>query len=276
MATIRERNGKYCVIYNYTNGEGERKQKWETYSSLPEAKRRKKEIEYKEDTGTLVVPHCTYLKELLKEYVDLYGKDKWSLSSFARNVAQINNYILPLIGEEKLTDINTRFLEIYYQKLLKTPAVVNEASGKPKNEYVSTCTIRDIHKILRSCFEQAVKWELMERNPAIHATVPKHKSEKRQIWTAQTLMHALEVCEDDQLKLAMNLAFSASLRIGELLGLTWDCVDISEEAIRENRAFIYINKELQRVSKSAIESWRERTSSWSSRSRASGTKRSAC
>ena len=33
-----------------------------------------------------------------------------------------------------------------------------------------------------------------------------------------------------------NLSFSCSLRISELLGLTWDCVDISEEAIEENRA----------------------------------------
>ena len=38
-------------------------------------------------------------------------------------------------------------------------------------------------------------------------------------------MHALEVCEDDRLKLALNLAFSCSLRMGEMLGLTWDCVD---------------------------------------------------
>ena len=30
---------------------------------------------------------------------------------------------------------------------------------------------------------------------------------------------------------------SCSLRLGELLGLTWDCVDISPEAIEENRAY---------------------------------------
>lgn len=29
------------------------------------------------------------------------------------------------------------------------------------------------------------------------------------------------------------------VRIGELLGLTWDCVDISEEAISENRAYVF-------------------------------------
>ena len=42
------------------------------------------------------------------------------------------------------------------------------------------------------------------------------------------------------------------MRLGEVLGLTWDCVDISPEAIEENRAYVYINKESTRVDKEAI------------------------
>ena len=49
-----------------------------------------------------------------------------------------------------------------------------------------------------------VKWELMPKNPAIYATVPKYKSAKREIWTAETLMHALEVCEDERLRKAVQ------------------------------------------------------------------------
>ena len=43
------------------------------------------------------------------------------------------------------------------------------------------------------------------------------------------------------------------LRLGELLGLTWDCMDISEEAIAENRSYSIINKEVERVSKKAVD-----------------------
>ena len=50
MASIRERNGKFNVIYSYTDADGKRKQKWETYATKAEAKKRKKEIEYKEET----------------------------------------------------------------------------------------------------------------------------------------------------------------------------------------------------------------------------------
>ena len=236
MASIKQRGDKFCVIYHYNDNDGKRRQKWETYSTKAEAKRRAKEIEYKAEMGLLSVPKCKTLKELLEEYIVLYGRDKWALSTYERNVRLIRNYITPIIGDTKLKDINTRFMETFYQSLLKLPAVPNLATGKMDNGTVSTSTIRDIHKLLRNAFEQAVKWELMDKNPCIRATVPKHKGKKRDIWTAEQLMYAIEVCEDQFMKLALNLTFAASLRMGELLGLTWDCVDASQEAMDEGRA----------------------------------------
>lgn len=252
MASIRKRNGKYNVIYSYKNDDGERKQKWETYDTKPEAKKRKKEIEYKQEIGSLVVRKCNTLEDLLTEYVALYGKEKWALSTYEGNTSLIRNYIIPIIGNVKLSEINTRYIETYYQKLLKTPAVINPMTGKRRSNYVTPCTVLEIHKLLKNCFRQAVKWEMMEKNPCIDATIPKYKPQKREIWTAETLMYATEVCEDERIQLAINLSFSCCLRIGELLGLTWDCVEISPEAIEENRASVYINKEVQRVKKETL------------------------
>lgn len=140
-------------------------------------------------------------------------------------------------------------------QLLQTPAVKKIADrkyAKKKTEYVTAATVKKVHNVLRSAFHQAVKWELMEKNPAIYATVPKPEVHKREIWDAPTLFHALELCEDERLKLAINLSFACSMRIGEVLGLTWDCVDITPESIRAGKAYVYIDKELQRVSKEAL------------------------
>ena len=41
--------------------------------------------------------------------------------------------------------------------------------------------------------------------------------------------------------------------MGELLGLTWDCIDISEDSIKNGCAYIFVNKELQRVNRNALE-----------------------
>ena len=231
MASIIKRNNNFCVVYSYKDADGTPKQKWETFTDLSDAKNRKKEVEYKESVGTFVVPQCKTLNDLLPEYVALYGKSKWALSTYQANTALIANYITPLIGSMKLQDISTRVIEGYYQRLLKYEAA-DPMCGKRKHQFVSPSTVRSVHKILRSAFEQAVKWELMEKNPCIYA---------------ETLFHALEVCDDPRLRLCINLSFSCSLRLGELLGLTWDCVDISPESIEAGRASIYINKELPRV-----------------------------
>ena len=246
MASIVKRNNNFCVVYSYKDANGTPKQKWETFTDLSDAKNRKKEVEYKESVGTFVVPQCKTLNDLLPEYVALYGKSKWALSTYQANTALIANYITPLIGSMKLQDITTRVIEGYYQRLLKYEAA-DPMCGKRKHQFVSPSTVRSVHKILRSAFEQAVKWELMEKNPCIYATLPKYTSKKRDIWTAETLFRALKVCDDPKLRLCINLSFSCSLRLGELLGLTWDCVDISPESIEAGRASIYINKELQRV-----------------------------
>lgn len=162
------------------------------------------------------------------------------------------NYIIPLIGDIKLDDVTPRLMDNFYQSLTKVkPKVVQ--NKKPKSQFLTSQTIRSIHKLLRSAFNQAVKWELMSRNPVANATLPKAEHEKREIWTAETLLHALEVCNDDILALAINLSFSCSLRMGEMLGLTWDVINIDEKSIAENNASIFVNKELQKVNRDVME-----------------------
>ena len=255
MASIVQRNNRYNVVYLYDDeATGKRKQKWESFKTMADAKRRKAEIVYLQEIGTMVIHQCKTVDELLKEYVALYGKTTWSMSVYGSNTALIEHYISPIIGSMKLSDVTARVLEKYYMQLLKTPSVhrITQKANSKNVIYVAPPTVRKIHNILRSAFHQAVKWELMEKNPAMYATVPKSEAKKREIWDAPTLFHALEVCEDERLKLAINLAFACSLRIGELLGLTWDCVDISPESIAAGKADVYLNKELQRVEKSVM------------------------
>ena len=159
--------------------------------------------------------------------------------------------IRPLIGDMKLEDVTPRIMDKYYRDLLSVKAVSSKYV-KARTEYLTPHTVREVHKTLRNAFNQAVKWELMTRNPVEHATLPKEEHKTRDIWTAEVLQKALEACDDDILRLAINLAFSCSLRMGELLGLTWDCIDISPTSIELGQASIFVEKELQRVNREAM------------------------
>lgn len=56
MASIVQRNNRYNVVYLYDDEViGKRKQKWESYKTMSDAKRRKAEIEYRQELGTMVI-----------------------------------------------------------------------------------------------------------------------------------------------------------------------------------------------------------------------------
>lgn len=46
MASIVQRGNRYHVVYLYDAEDGKRKQKWESFKTLADAKRRKSEVEY--------------------------------------------------------------------------------------------------------------------------------------------------------------------------------------------------------------------------------------
>ena len=209
-------------------------------------------MEFKQENNEFIAPTMKTLDDLMAEYMSIYGVNTWAISTYEGRKALISNYISPIIGDMKLEDITPRIMDKYYRDLLSVKSVVSN-NVRPKNEFVSPHIVREIHKLLRNAFNQAVKWELMTRNPVEHATLPKEEHTLREIWTADVLFKALDLCENNDLKLGMNLAFSCTLRMGELLGLTWDCVDISQTSIENGQAFIFINKELQRVNRDSME-----------------------
>ena len=171
--------------------------------------------------------------------------------------ALIANYINPIIGDMEVQDITTRVVDKYIQTLQKTPSV-SRKNRKARTEFVTNSTIEKIIKLLRCAFKQAVRWELIEKNPFDNVVLPKTEYKKRDIWDAETIRLALDQCTDSKLYIAMNLAFACSLRMGEILGLTWKNVHIEDENIATDNAYIYIEAELARASKQAIETLGEK------------------
>ena len=179
------------------------------------------------------------------------------MSMYDSQTALIANYINPIIGDMEVQDITTRVVDKYIQTLQKTPSV-SRKNRKARTEFVTNSTIEKIIKLLRCAFKQAVRWELIGKNPFDNVVLPKTEYKKRDIWDAETIRLALDQCTDSKLYIAMNLAFACSLRMGEILGLTWKNVHIEDENIATDNAYIYIEAELARASKQAIETLGEK------------------
>ena len=257
MASIIKRKKNYSVVYNYTDDKGETRQKWETCYTHKEALKRKAEIENKQHKGTFTAPTNQTVSELLKDFVTLYGEQRWGVSMYDTQTALIANYIDPLIGDMEVQAVTPRAVDAFIKTLQKTPGVSSK-TRKARSKYVTNQTIEKIIKLLRCAFKQAVRWEIVSRNPFDNVILPKTEYGKRDIWTAEMIRTALDKCTDSRLYVAMNLAFACSLRMGEILGLTWDNVHIAENEIAADNAYVYVDKELTRASKRAIDALNEK------------------
>nr|WP_302164024.1 site-specific integrase [[Ruminococcus] torques] len=219
--------------------------------------KRKAEVENQQNNGTFLPPNNQKVSDFLYDFVSTYGEKKWGVSMYDSQTALIANYINPIIGDMEVQDITTRVVDKYIQTLQKTPSV-SRKNRKARTEFVTNSTIEKIIKLLRCAFKQAVRWELIEKNPFDNVVLPKTEYKKRDIWDAETIRLALDQCTDSKLYIAMNLAFACSLRMGEILGLTWKNVHIEDENIATDNAYIYIEAELARASKQAIETLGEK------------------
>lgn len=276
MASIVERNNSVSVVYYYEDEDGTKKQKWETVkkdqidaasvAALTEkrkkertksAKRtaasaRKTEVEFTQRKGTFIIPKKVTVREFLVDFVSLYGERKWGVSSYSVNTGLIENYVNPFIGDLQMQSVTSIVVDRYYKQLEKTRPV--ECNGrKPITSTLTPANIEKIHKLLRCAFDQAVRWEVIGRNPFAGALIPKHVSKKREMWTLKTIVQAMDACTDNKLYLAMNLAFACSMRMGEILGLQWERVHIADEDIANDDAHIFVDRELARVNKKALE-----------------------
>lgn len=235
----------------------------ERFPSYEAANVRIAEIEYEKSIGELRPPQALpksetdrpkkfrTVSELLEEYVSVYGLTHWgdSYLSFCRQ--RIRDYINPYIGDVPLCDLTTHSLDIFFNSLQYKPAVVLKGH-KQTDKMISPSVIEKVYTLLRSALHKAVTWGYITINPAENVSLPKYKRGTREVWTEEVAQKALDLCSDPVLHLAMLLAIGCSMRIGEILGLTWDCVDASDESVSSNTATVYIDKELKRCNKSSL------------------------
>ena len=267
MATVKKRGNKYAVIYDYRDAKGQRHQKWETFASKEEAEKFKKKIEYKKSCNTLLTPSDQTVEEFLLTWASIYGKAKWSFSMCTSSLALIRNHIIPEIGQIPLQKLQPIHIEILYNTLrTKKCGGAKGSTSRNKDEIpvLSSTTIRHVHTLLKTAFDKAVDWRMIESNPVV-CDAPKKNKTERHIWTPEMVKQALDDIKHPMLHLAVHLAFICSLRIGETVGLTWEDIDFDHN-------LIHVRHTLQRVNKEALELIPKDTMTQVFPSRIAGTK----
>ena len=189
----------------------------------------------------------------MEEFIRIYGSKKWGESYYSSGMKLLKNYVYEYWRSVPIAKFTVKAIDDYYTWLVTECKAATSKYNPKKGAVVSPSVVNDIHKILRCAFNKAVKWQYIESNPFINATLPEYKSKVRPALTPSEIEKVLEHTDKPSdynlflIHCAMNLAFAGSMRGGEIGGLQWD------DIIDPKRRVLYINKTIDRVDRDALE-----------------------
>jgi integrase len=166
-------------------------------------------------------------------------------------------HIIPYLGNKRLDNLAVRDIRQWLNKIARICqccALGKDVARRQSerrccavrkccHEVLSPRSIKDARDVLRAALTCAIEDEIITRNPAAVVRLPVPRKRKRRVWTVDEARRFLESARRDQdpFYAAYVLILVLGLRKGEVLGLTWDLVNLDE-------AELYVREQLQRVS----------------------------
>jgi integrase len=120
--------------------------------------------------------------------------------------------VIPRIGTKQLTNLTALDLQGLYSDLAN--------AGR------SARSIHHTHLVLHRAFGQAVKWNLLARNPCDGATASRPQRAEMKVLTPEQVRAFLGAAVVHPAHTLYTLAITSGMRARELLGLQWSDVDL--------------------------------------------------
>ena len=137
-------------------------------------------------------------------------------------VGTIRLHIKPEIGSIKLTSLRPDQIQAMYTRKL--------------NQGLSNRSVQYIHAILHRALSQAEMWGLVSRNMADLVRAPVVRRSVPKTLTPEQAKVLLDSVKGDRLYPLYVLAISVGMRMGELLGLHWEDVDLQSGTLSVQHA----------------------------------------
>ncbi|MGQ9713379.1 MAG: site-specific integrase, partial [Anaerolineae bacterium] len=104
-------------------------------------------------------------------------------------------------------------------------------------------TALKVYRALSMACKLAVRWGWLAQNPCDRVDPPRYRPERREVWTPQQLRAFLDGAKEHWLYPLWVVAIASGLRLGELLGLTWEDVDWQAGTVQVRRNLQRVNGE---------------------------------
>jgi integrase len=191
------------------------------------------------------------LNQLLDKYLGTLDRDPGTLSRYRGHV---DNHIGPLIGGQKVGDIDADILDSFYAELRRCrvhctgrkridhrtprPHECDERCRPHTCKPLAPSTVRQIHFLLSGAYKRAVRWRWVQVNPVDQAEPPPPQRPNPQPPSAADAARLLNETwtADADWGTFVWLAMTTGARRGELCALRWRHVDLDHGVLTLERS----------------------------------------
>ena len=222
-SVVQKRKGSrnwYAIIERRDEATGRRVRKW---ISLEATGKRQAQIECARiitelQGDTFLEPSQITLSEFLDRWLD-HMKSQVSPRSHERYAEIARKNIVPLLGQAKVLKLHALQISQAYTKALKS----GRRDGK---DGLSPRTVHHMHRVLKQALADALRWNLLSRNPADAVDPPKVSPKPMQTYDLAQTATLIEAMRPTRMFVPTILAVLCGLRRGEIAALRWKNVDL--------------------------------------------------
>jgi integrase len=211
---------KFMIRWWQDAPDGRRVRKTAYAKSKKEAQQKLNEAIYNQNKG-IHFDETTILSEWLDRWLEDAVKGSVAEGSYRQYTIHANHHIKPTLGALKLARLTAAHIQSLYAEKLR--------SG------LAPATIRLTHSVLHRSLDQAVKFGLIPQNPAKRVDPPRIKQDEITPLSPEAARTFLAAARGERFETLFTVALSTGMRIGELLGLRWEDVDLEVGTLRVSR-----------------------------------------
>jgi len=174
------------------------------------------------DLGEFVEPSKDLMREFMKQWLDTAARPRVAASTFKTYSDYVGTYLNPALGDCRLSKLGPMEIQHFYNSL-------NDRGLSPK-------TVKHVHGVLRSALNQALKWNLIRSNPALHVDLPKSKKKEMMALNQEQARLFLDHTVVSPYKSLFSLLITTGMRPSEALGLRWCDIDLENARISVQRS----------------------------------------
>ena len=221
-SVFQRSDGRWCGQVSLSgDSRGDRRRKWVYGRTREEVRRKMLETQKTVLDGHEIPTERQTVADFVPEWLGNI-QPTIKFKTFETYESVLRNHVVRHVGAVPLMRLNPTHVQRMYNQLL--------------DEGLSASSVAKLHTVFHNMLGKAVRWGKLTRNVTELVDVPHTQHREKVMLSPTDVNRLLDTAKGHRYEALFTLAVTTGARSGELLGLTWDEVDLDKGIINIRRS----------------------------------------